>query len=180
MLPDQPGRPDQPSPGSVDVTPRRALAVGALFGALAGWLVVVTAGALDTTPPSVPWATPAGLILVAGLVGGLAWSTYQRIQVRRERTEPLRGVAFLVLGKASALGGAVVAGGYLAYALLFVTRWDAAGPRERVIGGGLAAIAGVGLMVAGLLLERACKVPRAPHDGSPKDPDDDFQADPRD
>lgn len=152
--------------------------MGALFGALAGWLVVVTTGAFDLTPPSVPWTAPAGLGLVAALVGYLAGSTYQRIQVRRERTEPQRAVAYLVMGKASALGGSVVSGGYLAYALLFVARWDAAGPHDRVIGGAFSAVAALGLMVAGLLLERACKVPGEPHDGSTDDPDNDFDADP--
>ena len=109
-----------------------------MFGGLAGWLIVVTANALDLIPPSVPWTAPAGLVLVAALVGGLAYSTHQRIQVRHERIEPQRAVAFLVLGKASALAGAVVAGGYLAYGLMFITRLDAAGPRDRVIRSALA------------------------------------------
>ena len=68
-------------------------------------------------------------------------------------------VAFLVLGKASALGGALVAGGYLGYALSFVGRFDADGPRERVIRSLVAVVGGAALMAAGLLLERACKVP---------------------
>ncbi len=151
-----------------------------MFGALAGWLIVITANALDLTPPTVPWTAPAGLALVAGLVGGLAYSTHQRIQVRRERMESQRAVAFLVLGKASALGGAVVAGGYLAYALLFVARLEAAGPRDRVIGAGFAALAGLALMITGLLLERACKVPGDPDDDLANDLDNDLDADTRD
>ena len=137
-----------------------------MFGGLAGWLLGVTANALDLTAPEVPWTAPIGLILVTALVGALAYSTYQRIQVRHERVEPNRAVAFLVLGKASALAGAVVAGGYLAYALLFVGRWEAAAPRDRVIRSAVAVLAGVALCAMGLLLERACKVPR-------KDEDDD-------
>ena len=100
------------------------------------------------------------LALVGALIGVLAYTTWQRIQVRRERMESQRAVAFLVLGKASALVGAMVAGGYFAFALLFVTRWEADAPRERVIRAGIAVVAGLGLMVAGLLLERACRVPR--------------------
>ena len=83
--------------------------------------------------------------------------------------EPQRAVAFLVLGKASALAGALVAGGYLGFALNFLTRLDAATPRDRVIRSAVAVVAGVALMVAGLLLERACKVP---------DSDDDDVAEP--
>jgi hypothetical protein len=149
----------QPS-GSVGLTPLRALVVAAMFGGLAGWLFGVTANALDITAPQVPWTAPIGLILVTALVGALAYSTYQRIQVRHERIEPNRAVAFLVLGKASALAGAVVAGGYLGYALLFVARLDAAGPRDLVIRSAVAVLAGAALCGVGLLLERACKVPR--------------------
>ena len=154
----------QPGGGSVDLTPRRALVVAALFGGLAGWLVVVTAGALDLIPPRIPWSAPIGLVVFAALVGALAWSTHQRIQVRRERMEPQRAVAFLVLGKASALAGALVAGGYVGFALNFLTRLDAASPRDRVVRSAVAVVAGLALMAGGLLLERACKVPGADDD----------------
>ncbi len=170
----------EPSGGSVKLTPLRALVVAALFGGLAGWLLVVTANALDLIPPEVPWTAPIGLILVAALVGALAYTTHQRIQVRRERIEPQRAVAFLVLGKASALAGALVAGGYFGFALMFLTRLDAAAPRDRVIRSALAVIAGVVLCVMGLLLERACKVPTEPDDSSAAGEDDDLEADTRD
>jgi ABC-type Fe3+-siderophore transport system permease subunit len=151
-----------PSGNQVTSTPRRALAVAALFGGLAGWLLAVTTEALNVVPPSIPWSAPVGLVVVAALVGAIAWSTHQQIQVRRERMEPQRAVAFLVLGKASALGGALVAGGYLGYALSFVSHVDADGPRERVVRSLVAMVGGIALAVAGLLLERACKVPVDP------------------
>jgi ABC-type Fe3+-siderophore transport system permease subunit len=148
-----------PSGNQVTSTPRRALVVAALFGGLAGWLLAVSTEALNVVPPSIPWSAPIGLFVVGALVGAIAWSTHQQIQVRRERMEPSRAVAFLVLGKASALGGALVAGGYLGYALSFVGRFEADGPRERVIRSLVAVVGGIGLGVAGLLLERACRVP---------------------
>lgn len=148
-----------PGGNPVTSTPRRALVVAALFGGLAGWLLAVTTAALDVVPPSIPWSAPVGLFLVAALVGAIAWTTHQQIQVRRQRMEPQRAVAFLVLGKASALGGALVAGGYLGYALSFVNRFEADGPRERVVRSLVALVGGVALCVAGLLLERACRVP---------------------
>ena len=152
---------DRPSGGSIKITPPRALAVAALFGALAGWLIVAAANSFDLVAPQVPWTAPVGLFLIAALVGVIAYSTYQRIHVRMQRIEPQRAVAFLVLGKASALAGALVAGGYLTYALMFITRLDAAAPRDRVIKSAVAAVAGVALAVAGLLLERACRVPKS-------------------
>lgn len=153
--------------GSVRPTPRRALVIAALVGVMAGWLVVIAANALGVVPPQVPWTAPLGVLVIAALVGVLAYTTWQRIQVRRERVESQRAVAYLVLGKACALAGAMVAGGYFAFGLLFVTRWEADAPRERVIRAGIAVVAGLGLMVAGLFLERACRVPRS------EDEDDD-------
>jgi small-conductance mechanosensitive channel len=169
----------QPSGGSVKLTPFRALVVAAVFGGLGAWLLVVTANAFDLIPPEVPWTAPIGLILVAALVGALAYATHQRIQVRRERIEPQRAVAFLVLGKASALAGALVAGGYFGFALMFLTRLDAAAPRDRVIRSAIAVVAGIVLCVMGLLLERACKVPTEPEEGVSADEGDDLEADTR-
>jgi H+/Cl- antiporter ClcA len=171
---------EEPSGGSVNLTPFRALVVAAIFGGLAGWLVVVIANAFDLIPPEVPWTAPIGLILVAALVGALAYATHQRIQVRRERIEPQRAVALLVLGKASALAGALVAGGYFAFALMFLTRLDAAAPRDRVIRSAVAIVAGIVLCIMGLLLERACKVPTEPDEDADAGEGDDLQADTHD
>ncbi len=148
-----------PSSGSVRSTPLRALVVSALFGGLSAWALVTAVQALDLIPPSVPWSAPIGLALIAALVGALAYTTHQRLQVRRERMDAQRAVTLLVLGKASALAGALVGGGYLAYALLFVSRLDVPGPRERVVHSAVATVAGIALCLAGLLLERACRVP---------------------
>jgi hypothetical protein len=172
--------PVEPSGGSVSLTPFRALVVAALFGGLAGWLLVVTANAFDLIPPEVPWTAPIGLILEAALVGALAYLTHQKIQVRHERIDPQRAVAFLVLGKASALAGAVVAGGYFGFALMFLTRLDAAAPRDRVIRSAVAIVAGIALCIVGLLLERACKVPEEPDEGVDADEGDGLEADTHD
>ena len=171
---------EEPSGGSVNLTPFRALVVAAVFGGLSGWLVVVIANAFDLIPPEVPWTAPIGLILVAALVGALAYATHQRIQVRRERIEPQRAVALLVLGKASALAGALVAGGYFGFALMFLARLDAAAPRDRVIRSGVAIVAGVALSIMGLLLERACKVPTEPDEDADAGEGDGLQADTHD
>ena len=69
--------------------------MAALFGAVGGWLVVVVSNALGMSPPLVPWTAPIGLILITALVGFLAYTTHQRIQVRRERVEPERAGSLL-------------------------------------------------------------------------------------
>ena len=171
---------EETSGGSVNLTPFRALVVAAVFGGLSGWLVVVIANAFDLIPPEVLWTAHIGLILVAALVGALEYATHQRIQVRRERIEPQRAVALLVLGKASALAGALVAGGYFAFALMFLTRLDAAAPRDRVIRSAVAIVAGVALCIMGLLLERACKVPTEPDEDADAGEGDGLEADTHD
>jgi hypothetical protein len=68
-------------------------------------------------------------------------------------------VNLLVLGKASALVGAFMAGGYCGYALTFVRSWSVPTGRDRVVQSLLAALLAAAVMIAALLLERACKVP---------------------
>ena len=69
------------------------------------------------------------------------------------------------------MAGALVAGGYLAYALMFLTRLDAAAPRDRVIRSAVAVAAGLVLCGVGLLLERACRVPGGRSDDDEDDSD---------
>lgn len=157
--------------GGVRPTPTRALAIAAIIGGLTGWLVVIAADSLGFLPPQVPWTAPGAVAIIALAVAGLAYSTWQRIQVRRERMDAQRAVAYLVLGKACALAGAFVASGYLLFALMFVTRWEADAPRDRVIRAGIAVVAGVGMMLAGLWLERSCRVPRRDDDEKDSRPD---------
>jgi Protein of unknown function (DUF3180) len=163
--------------GTVRTTPPLALVVAALFGGLSAWLIVTTANAFGWIPPQVPWTAPIALFLAAGLVGALAYSTHQQIHVRRSYIDPHRAVAFLVLGKASALTGALVAGGYLGFGLMFLSRFDAETPRERVIRSAVSVVGGIALGVAGLLLERACKVPPTDSEEGEGDEDDEIEPD---
>jgi hypothetical protein len=66
----------------------------------------------------------------------------------------------LVLAKACAIAGAAVAGGYLGYALSWVGIDEQELAGERLLRSGLAGLAGVMIVVAALLLERACRVRR--------------------
>ncbi|OYO16163.1 hypothetical protein CGZ94_05465 [Enemella evansiae] len=144
------------------LTRPRDLAIAALVGGVAGWLLVRSIEAAAGQPPQLPWVGPLVLWFVAALVAGLAWTTWRRIQVRRERIEPERAVTFLAFGKASGIGGAAIAGGYLVFALLAIGHLDAEGPQQRLVRGLVAAVAGVAIGAAGLWLERACRVPDPP------------------
>ena len=102
------------------------------------------------------------LVFVAAVVLVTYLVARHRFRTNPRDIEPQQAVTFLVLGKAAALGGAIIGAGYLVFALLFVRDISAEGPRERVIRGAVAAVAGAITMVAGLLLERQCRVPDPP------------------
>lgn len=151
------GEPGEDPHGSLRPTPPAAVTAWAVAGLVGGWLLHPVAERLSGVAPVISWAQPAALLLVAVVVGVTAWHTWRSVHVRRERLEPHRAVNRLVLGRAGALVGALVAGGYLGYALSWLgVSAELAG--QRIIRSLVAVLAGVLVMVGGLLLERACRV----------------------
>jgi hypothetical protein len=106
------------------------------------------------------------LAFLAAVLLGTAWSTWRALHRLQRYIEPHRAVNLLVLAKASALVGALVAGAYLGFGAQFLDSLDIMLPRERAIRSGLAALASLVMMVGGLLLERALKVPGEPEEKS--------------
>ena len=74
-----------------------------------------------------------------------------------QRLEPHRAVNRLVLARACALVGALVAGGYVGYAVSWLGD-DAELADQRVLRSAVAGLAGVAIVVTAMLLERACRV----------------------
>lgn len=164
---------DLPDPGS-DPEPRdpeghlEPLGPGPLVGAgllglLAGWLWHPIAERLTGSAPVLGWTQAAVLFFVAALLGGVALVTWRAVQVRRERLEPGQAVSRLVLARACSLVGALVAGGYVGYAVSWLgSRAELAD--ERIWRSLAAAAGGVAIVVTGKSLERACRVPKQdPH-----------------
>ncbi|WP_182525542.1 DUF3180 domain-containing protein [Nocardioides dongkuii] len=156
--PDDPDEPsEEPGEGRLRPTSPAVLAACAVVGLVGGWSVRPVAEALGGTAPVVAWIQPVSLAVVAAIVGTAAWSTWRQLQVRRERLEPQRALNRLALARASAYTGALVAGGYGGYAVSWLGL--AAGlADERALRSGLAAVAGIAVVVGALLLERACRV----------------------
>jgi len=136
-----------------------ALAATAVIGALLGGLVPAGFALVGAIAPTVPWSTAVALGFLAALLLALAANTWRTLHRRGLRVDPGRAVALLLLGRAAALSGALVAGGYLAFALTFAGRAETTLPRERLVHGLVAALAAVAMVVGGVLLERACRVP---------------------
>lgn len=146
--------------------------MAALVGALAGGLVPPLVERAGGTPPTVSWTSVLTLGFVAVVLFALAGTTWHTLHRRRERIDHQRAVNLLVLGKASALAGAAVAGAYLAFALSFANQTDVPLPRERLVHGLLAALGAAGVAGGGVALERSCRVPRGSNgdgtDGTPE------------
>jgi hypothetical protein len=141
------------------------LAVLAAIGLIAGWMFHRVADSSTGLPPQVPWAQPLTLFLVACILGGTAWSTRRTIQQRPRQLSPHQAVNRLVLARACAYVGALAAGAYIGYAVSWrgVNSSDLAG--QRAFRSACAGVAGLLIVVGGLLLERACRVP--PKDDEP-------------
>jgi lysylphosphatidylglycerol synthetase-like protein (DUF2156 family) len=139
------------------------LTAWAVVGLVLGWLWHPVSVKLTGTAPVVSWAQPGALWLVAVVIG-ITWSqTHRAVQVRHERLEPHRAVNRLVLARAGALVGALVAGGYAGYAVSWIgDPAELAG--QRIVRCVVAVVAGIVMVVFALLLERACRVRKPDED----------------
>ncbi|MBA3782993.1 MAG: DUF3180 domain-containing protein [Nocardioides sp.] len=150
--PERPDRDDRLAP-----TRWSTLAGWAAAGLVLGRLWHPVAERFNGTAPTVSLLQGLVLFFVAAILGGTAWITWRAVHVRRERLEPQQAVNRLVLARACALVGALVAGGYAGYALSWLGN-DAELAAERVWRSALAALGGVATASAAVLLERACRV----------------------
>jgi apolipoprotein N-acyltransferase len=162
-LPDPSTDPDDeppPSNGRLRSTSPGVVTGFTLVGLVLGWLLHPVSVAVNGSAPTVGWLPVLALLFVAAVVGAVAWSTHRQLHRRRERLEPHRAVNRLVLAKSCALAGALIAGGYLGYALSWLGYTDAELARQRAVHALVGGVSGALLVVASLLLERACRVSR--------------------
>jgi hypothetical protein len=148
---------EEPSGGHLRPTSPAALTVWAVVGLIGGYVLHPLSERSGGTAPVVTWTQSLALFLGAAIVGATAWVTWRTVHVRRERLEPHRAVNRLVLARACAYVGALVAGGYGGYAV----SWLGDGAElasQRAWRSLVAAIAGVAITITAVLLERACRV----------------------
>ena len=141
-----------------------------IAGAAVGWFAenaLLMTGSALLIPPLTLGAT---LLIVGVVLLGLAWPIRQATRGRRPgRVDPFRATRVVLLAKASALAGALLAGitgGVLAFVLARPVL-----PGASSVGlAGAGTVGAVVLLVAGLVAEHWCTVP----------PDDDGDARPGD
>jgi peptidoglycan/LPS O-acetylase OafA/YrhL len=148
--------------------PATLLVVGLATAALAWILISHYYGDL----PDIPWLPAFTLFALAIGEAVLARTTKARIDRRpgAAPVEPLAVARYAVLAKASSLAGAIFTGfyaGLLVYLLAQRGRLTHASADVAPTAAGV--IAALALVVAGLLLERACRVPKRPEDDEKPD-----------
>lgn len=148
---------EQPPDGRLRPTTMGTLVPWAAVGLVGGWLLRTVSERMQGTAPVVTWLQPLALVFVAAVLAAIARVTWRTVQSGEGYLDPQRAVNRFVLARACAFVGALVAGGYLGYAVSWLGV-DTELATQRVWRSALAGIAGVLVVVAALALERACRV----------------------
>ena len=175
----EPKDPGQPAQGPAQRPAQRPGLQPVSAAALTGFLVVGLIGGWSLHrigdlvmghAPVVTWSQVIAPYAAAVVLAILAWVTWGQVQRReggsrwapgaRQRSTPLdfqRAINRLVLARASALVGCLIAGGYLGFALswLFVPGEYAISPALRST---ITGVGGVLMTLMALALQRACRV----------------------
>lgn len=153
--------PDPEPAGRLRPSPPGLLVPAGLLALVAGWAVRPLSLRTGRIAPDVPGLSIALIFFAAAVVVLTAYFTWRTVRRARPDLEAHHAVNRLVLGKASAVVGALVVGGYAGNAIAHLgVGGDHA--QSQIWLSLAAAAGGVGLLVAGLLLERACRVPGEP------------------
>ncbi len=146
-------RPDRPRLRPIS---GRAVALSAVIGLVAGWGIHPLFVRLGGHPPLVSWVQAFALLIMGVLVGVVAWRTWLTVQIRGERLESYEAVNRLALARSCILAGAVVGAGYVGYAVSWLGD-DSRLADQWILRSLVAAGGALVLMIASLVLERACR-----------------------
>lgn len=137
---------------------QRAITLAGIVGVVSGWFAHrVWDHAYASPAPLVSWLQPVSLAVIGGVLLLLAGITRRQLK-ERHLLDPQKAVNRLVLGRAGALVGALVTGGYLGYAISWLNYSGDPLASHRVWLSLAAAAAGLLIVLGGLLLERACRI----------------------
>lgn len=142
------------------------IAVGVVVGRLTPPLIV----RLGEQVPRVSWLAALLIGCAAAVVVVLAWTTWQALHRHRRRMTSERGVTLVAVAKSGAIVGSLVGGFYGGFAVAYLGSLDSELGRERALHSAVAAGACLVLLIASLLLERACEVPHDDEDDALGDP----------
>ena len=150
-------REPEPPRGTLSPTGPAVLVTLGVLGLVLGWAIRPLALRTGYAEPDVSATSIVLLFFVAAIIGGSAYLTRRTVRARRPDLAHHQAVNRLVLGKACALVGALLVGGYFGYALAQLGLGDPASV-TRLWRATLAGLGATAVMVCALLLEDACRV----------------------
>lgn len=123
---------------------------------------------------TIPWTIPIILVIIAGVVIGLATPIFRRMRgKRRARIEPTYALRVLALARAAIITGAVFVGAG-AGTMVFLELLPSGQGQAETASAFVCACAGLIASVAGIIAEQFCRIPPEEHDedskGTPKVP----------
>ena len=139
----------------------RLLGALAVLSATFGWALVRVVDAYSTSSIPIPWTAPVAMGILA--LGLALWTRGTRDRLARKpgttRMDPLVAARSAALAMAAARTGALVGGLDAGIAIGLVPGWGASYAKERVILAAVTVAASVLVVLAGLWLERVCRLP---------------------
>ena len=139
-------------------------ALGAVAAVLT-WAGLRVWTARGGTEPELMWRTVVTIAVLAVAVFAVGWPVRQWVRGdRQRRIDALRAARTAALAKAGSHAGALLTGLFTGCAVHFLPTVDVAARRTQLVIGLADLLASVLLLVAGLVVERYCRVPPADDD----------------
>lgn len=146
----------------------RRLGLTFVLAAVAAWLGTRLWLGAGAQPMDVPWTVAAVCAAAAAMALVWGWTVRQYVRGNRPGLSALKAARIAVYAQACALAGAVTAGLFGGYGMVWVEYWSHAPRREAAIAALVAGVGGVVLSLAGVIAERWCR-----YDGHRDDDDGD-------
>lgn len=139
-------------------TPWTRLVLIAVVAAAVVLAVLRMAESRGVTVLPAPVISVLVLLGIAAVVLAAGWNVRQYRAGRRPGLDPLVAARTVVLATASAYTGSLLAGWYAAHVVLVAGDLAIEARRDVAVAGGVALLAAVVLVVAGLVVERWCEI----------------------
>ncbi|WGW10996.1 DUF3180 domain-containing protein [Saxibacter everestensis] len=144
----------------MQATKFRNLLLGALVGAVIGFVVFRILEAAGSQLPGLPVVAIVGMVVLGLALLVFGWPVRRWTSGDRDKPlDPLRAARTLVMAKAASGAGSLIAGWYAGSTAYLLFAVGTAARREQGLQMLIAVLAAVFLVTTGLVVERFCQLP---------------------